>query len=161
VQDSLTQAVMQGIGHIGVVTGQLRSGGEKRDLNQQRTQQILSLLESAASSLKSSPEMSESDKIVSNIVEAAHELVRSRRLLQYCTLTLHHLQMGTMMTILSNPVPSPASACAPAVDVDEVLQSQAARHSAAVKARCTLSSTFHFRPHYFAAVSHVSAHCCN
>jgi hypothetical protein len=79
VQDSLTQAVMQGISHIGVVTGHLRSSGEKKELNEQRTQQILSLLESAASSLKSSPGMSAADAIVSDIVHAAHELVRAAR----------------------------------------------------------------------------------
>ena len=40
-----------------------------------------------------------------------------------------------MMAIQSEPVPAPAPARAPAVDVDEVLQSQAARHAAAVKVR--------------------------
>jgi hypothetical protein len=78
VQDSLIQAVMHGISHIGVVTGQLRRGGDNKDLSEHRTQQILSLLDTAASSLKSSPEMSEADKIVSNIVAAANELVRAQ-----------------------------------------------------------------------------------
>jgi hypothetical protein len=78
---------MQGISHIGVVTGQLRSGSEKKEATERRTQQILSLLDSAASSLKGSPEMSEADKIVSNIVQAAQELVRGTRLPQHRSLT--------------------------------------------------------------------------
>ncbi len=69
------QAVMQGISHIGVVTGHLRSNGMKRAFDEHRSQQVLSLLDSAASSLKDLPGMSEADKIVSRILEAAQELV--------------------------------------------------------------------------------------
>ena len=69
------QAVMQGISQIGVVTGHLRSHGSKKASDGHRHDQVLSLLDSAASSLKNLPEMSEADKIVSNIVGAAHELV--------------------------------------------------------------------------------------
>ncbi len=75
-QDSLMQAVMQGISHIGVVTGHMRGGGTKKGFDEHRIQQILSLLDSAMKSLKGVPEISAADNIVRNIVEAANELVR-------------------------------------------------------------------------------------
>jgi hypothetical protein len=71
---------LQGISQIGVVTGHLRSSGTKKGFDEQRIEQILSLLNSAALSLKALPDMSAADKIVSDIVEAAHELVRSASL---------------------------------------------------------------------------------
>jgi hypothetical protein len=70
------QAVMQGISQIGVVTGHLRGSGAKKGFDEHRVQQILSLLDSAMSSLKDVPEISAADRIVRNIVEAANELVR-------------------------------------------------------------------------------------
>lgn len=66
------------------------------------------------------------------------------------------------MAIQSEPVPAPAPARAPAVDVDEVLQSQAARHAAAVKVRQPCSTPAPLLCNrIIAAVSHVTARCCN
>ncbi len=70
------QAVMQGISQIGVVTGHLRSGGTKA-FDHRSGQQILALLDSTTDSLKTLPELSAADKIVSDIVRAAHEMVPS------------------------------------------------------------------------------------
>ena len=72
--------LLQGISQIGVVTGHLRSSGTKKGFDEQRSEHILSLLNSAALSLKALPDMTAADKIVSDIVQAAHELVRSASL---------------------------------------------------------------------------------
>jgi hypothetical protein len=86
---------LQGISQIGVVTGHLRSSGTKKGFDEQRSEQILSLLNSAALSLKALPDMSAADKIVSDIVEAAHELVRSA--------SLHPLSLITSPLFSSSP----------------------------------------------------------
>jgi hypothetical protein len=134
------QAVMQGISQIGVVTGHLRSNGTKKAFDAHRHDQVLSLLDSAASSLKGLPEMSEADKIVSNIVEAAHELV-GHMLPAAAAPADASPQVGAMLAAQSLPDDPPSIPPAPAVNVDEALQSQAARHAAALKA-CPAAAAF-------------------
>ncbi len=138
------QAVMQGISQIGVVTGHLRGSGAKKGFDEHRVQQIVSLLDSAMNSLKEVPEVSAADHIVRNIVEAANEMVR--RLLSSLPPRVHSplptnflsFQAGAMLAAQLLPddlssIPS-ASARLPAINADDALQSQAARHAAALKA---------------------------
>jgi hypothetical protein len=135
------QAVMQGISQIGVVTGHLRGSGAKKGFDEHRVQQILSLLDSAMNSLKGVPETSAADNIVRNIVEAANELVRRCPPVCHSPLltTFLPFQAGAMLAVHLLPddlssMPS-ASARSPAINADDALQSQAARHAAALKVR--------------------------